>query len=426
MNKKKIIPAVLVLSLGTVLSGKHLYEKYRAEKSREVRVNVEKEVSERFTNYLNKESEFKKQFNLKEKQTVNISLSINEKLQKYIEKISKRHKSDYSAIAILNIKDGSILGLYGQERKKNKKNLSLALASTHPSASLFKIITSIDLLENAGVENHTVFNFRGRGTTLYKYQLLNKVNRWTRFLTFEKAFAFSNNVIFGKAAIRNSSATSLYETANKLGFNKKIVKDITVDPSTFKMPDSQYNLAELASGFNKDTVISPIHAATIAAAVANKGVLFRPHIIKRYNIEGDQSWEASHKNEKAFSIDTAEKLQKMMEMTVKKGTARSVWRKMKPSLRKKLTIGGKTGSITGGVPYGKRDWLTAYAVDELTKDGIAIAVMNVNVKRWYVKSTFLTRKIIEYYFKLKEAKKKSLSKTKKKPTPKRPGQSKKA
>ena len=37
--------------------------------------------------------------------------------------------------------------------------------------------------------------------------------------------------------------------------------------------DSSYGLAELASGFNKGTMMSPVHGAIIASVIANGGVL---------------------------------------------------------------------------------------------------------------------------------------------------------
>ena len=68
--------------------------------------------------------------------------------------------------------------------------------------------------------------------------------------------------------------------------------------------------------------------------------------------------------------------------------------------REKLSLGAKTGSITGGVPYGKRDWVVVYAKpNDENLPSISVAVMIVNVKKWYIKSTVLAKKIIEYYYK---------------------------
>ena len=69
-------------------------------------------------------------------------------------------------------------------------------------------------------------------------------------------------------------------------------------------------------------------------------------------------------------------------------------------MKKKLSIGAKTGSITGGFPEGKREWVTAFATpkDERKGKGISIAVVNILNKKWYVRSSYIAKKVIEYYF----------------------------
>ena len=90
-----------------------------------------------------------------------------------------------------------------------------------------------------------------------------------------------------------------------------------------------------------------------------------------------------------------------MESTVKKGTARKSFRRFDRFLREELRIGGKTGSITGGIPFGKRDWFSAFAVPKNKKlgEGISISVMNINVDKWFVRSTYLAKEVIDYYYK---------------------------
>jgi hypothetical protein len=94
-------------------------------------------------------------------------------------------------------------------------------------------------------------------------------------------------------------------------------------------------------------------------------------------------------------------MQEMMGMTIDGGTARRSFKKMNNGYKDNLEIGGKTGSITGGTPYGKRDWFAAYALprDKTKGKGISISVMNVNVKKWHVKSSMLAKNVIEYYYK---------------------------
>ncbi|MBT7608504.1 MAG: hypothetical protein HN576_02030 [Bacteriovoracaceae bacterium] len=331
-----------------------------------------------------------------------ISYTRDEKLDRYVQKLLKRYRSDYSSIIVIDNNTGNILSAVGYDKSERAMANHLAFSTTHPSASLFKIITSATLLGQGKINNKTSFSYRGRGTTLYRYQLKRKRDRWTRIQTLENAFAHSNNVIFGKAAISRITGPGIYQMASKFGFNKRLMGGMNLSASTFKMPTDQYHLAELATGFNKQTLISPVHAAVLSSIVANDGVLKNPRLIKDiHNEQGKAIWKNNTATTQVLSGSVSAQLKKMMELVVKKGTARSVNRGLRRKMRKNLKIGGKTGSITGGIPYGKRDWLTLFAMPKegFEDKGISIAVMNINVKKWYVKSSFLAKKVIEYYFK---------------------------
>ena len=115
-----------------------------------------------------------------------------------------------------------------------------------------------------------------------------------------------------------------------------------------------------------------------------------PHIV----------WSAKNKKRKVIKEDTAKSLKKMMAATIEKGTARRGFRRLKRSLKEILHLGGKTGSITGGLPYGKRDWFVSFAKPKNNEaaPGISLCVMNVNIKKWRVKSTRMAKEIIQYYY----------------------------
>jgi cell division protein FtsI/penicillin-binding protein 2 len=236
---------------------------------------------------------------------------------------------------------------------------------------------------------------------LYKYQLKDKKNRWTRTIPFKKAFAFSNNVVFGKAAIKNSNFSELSKMANRFGFNKDILQMVDTGSSKLLTTDSNYELAELASGFNRETMISPIHGAIIASVVANDGLLRKPTVIDSVRDSQHERlvWKPKFEIERVLTKESNETLQNLMELTVKRGTARGAFRPWKIKNLKNVDIGGKTGTITGGVPYGRRDWFVSYAVPKDENDkGISVCVMTVNVKKWYIKSTVMAKKVINHYY----------------------------
>lgn len=331
-----------------------------------------------------------------------LDYTINKKLEDEVRKYLKRYRSDYSSVVIIDNNTGKILTAVDYDKKERNFGVSLAFSTTNPAASLFKVITAADLLENTNTSKDTKFSYSGRASTLYKYQLKDRKNKWTRSIPFKRAFARSNNVIFGKAAIKKTSTSSLIKTANKFGFNNDLLQLLDVGESKLLIAESDYALAELASGFNKKTMISPIHGALIASVVANDGVLKMPTIINNI-IDTQQErevWRSNYKLQRVISEDVANELQEMMRLTVSRGTARGAFRPWKTRKIQNIEIGGKTGSITGGVPFGKRDWFISYAKpkNNSSDKGISICVMIVNVKKWYIKSTYLAKKIIQYYY----------------------------
>jgi peptidoglycan glycosyltransferase len=403
VNKKSLIVFTVISFLG--LSSFYLFSFVEKQKEKDA-LNVLKFVRASVSQQVISEGSFPKKL-IYDDSEIKVSYTINSTLQNGLQKILKRYPSDHTAVVVLDNKSGEILAAAGINRKNKKINFSLPFSTTHPSASLFKVVTTADLLENGKMLPHTKMSYRGRGTTLYKYQLKNKISRWTRWISFQKAFASSNNVIFGKAAISKSSGQSIFKTAFKFGFNKDLMNDFNLGPSRFLMPESQYHLAELASGFNKETVISPVHAASISSVIANEGNFVTPHLVNEVVLQGEKPQRFDVERKRVISEKTSADLADMMELTTKRGTARAVLRgRLGKKLAKNFIVGAKTGSITGGIPRGKRDWLILYAkpkkkavVSTPGDQGISLAVMNINDKKWFYKSTYIAKKVLELYLK---------------------------
>ena len=331
-----------------------------------------------------------------------IEYSINKVLEKKVKRLLRRHRSDFASVVIIDNNTGKLLTAIDYTKATKKFGTSLSFSSTNPAASIFKVITAADMLENKKISKETEFSYSGKGSTLYKYQLKNKKNKWTRTIQFKKAFARSNNVVFGKAAQKNTTAKSIRKTANKFGFYDDLFQLLDAGESQVFVASTNYALAELASGFNKATMISPTHGAIIASVIANGGVLKTPTLVTKVTEKNKTRvlWQPEEIYKKVLSDNSAKELDSMMKLTVKSGTARGAFKPWKMKRIKNIEVAGKTGSITGGVPYGKRDWFVSYAKpNDIEGDaGISVCIMIVNVKKWYIKSTYLAKKIIQYYY----------------------------
>ncbi len=327
-----------------------------------------------------------------------IQYTLNASLNQFVKNELKKFKTEHAAVVVMDNETGKILAAAGFSGQKGVEDQSLVLSNSHPAASLIKIVTAAELVSKGQVNKESEFSFSGRSTTLFKYQL--NPGRGGRVQTFETAFAKSNNVVFGKAAIMHMSAKELVSFANNFGFNQPLMNELSVASHMIPTED-QYELAELASGFNTMTLISPIHGAQLSQIIANDGDLIKPQLVEEItDQQGKVVWKNITDKRKVLESKANEEMRLLMQATIEDGTARKSFRKMPKKLYQSLEIGGKTGSITGGVPFGKRDWFTAYAKPKNLGHGkgISISVMNVNLKRWYVKSSFLAKTIIEHYY----------------------------
>jgi cell division protein FtsI/penicillin-binding protein 2 len=330
-----------------------------------------------------------------------IRTTLNTKLQKYIRRLLKRARTLQSAVVVLNSVDGRVIAM--ADRDSNGNGTNLGLKADYPAASLFKIVSAAAVLENSGYSPDTTLFFRGRRHTLYKSQLKQIKDRWTTKTTLRKAFALSNNSVFGKLGIYVLGQKVLNEYAEKFAFNRSIPFDLPLAVSHITVPSDEFGLAEIASGFNKKTLISPLHASLLASVAANRGKMPIPWLVDTIQDETDQVLYHADTvvlnqplNGKAAADLTA-----LMQSAARSGTSRSTFRKLRrKKIFKDLELGAKTGTINDKRDRFKYDWIAAFASAPDGSDGIAIAVLGVHGKILGTRSAELARAIIDYYFRI--------------------------
>lgn len=333
---------------------------------------------------------------------VQVNYTIDSTLQSAAEKLLRAYKPDYGVIVAIEPSTGKIRAM-ASYTKGVIASENLALRNTYPAASIFKIVTATAALQNADLHPNSLIPFNGSNHTLYKSNVLgNKKNRWTRNMSFKEAFAKSVNVVFGRIGLFHIEPQQLLSTAEDFGFNQRFSTDLPFDVSLAEIPDAKdFHLAELASGFNKVTTLSPIHGAMIAASITQKGTMKAPFIVESLVSEKGESIYQAEKSEasRTMSPEVALELKQMMEATIFDGTSRRAFRPLvKNRALKELKLGGKTGSLTGNNPRGKTDWFVGYAMND-EEDALAIAALTVNVKYWTVKSAHLAQTLFATKFK---------------------------
>lgn len=334
--------------------------------------------------------------------TYTLDYTIDWNMQREVEKLFRAYKPDYGAMVVISAETGKIRALATYEREELLDE-HLALRASFPAASVFKIVTAATAIDRRRADPETRILFNGGSHTLYKRNVMNEtVNRWTRAVTLREAFAQSFNTAFGRLAFKRMEPSDLEDYAIRFGFNREIRGDIHFEAGFTLIPkEKNFALAEIASGFNKITRMSPLQGALMAAAIANDGAMPAPLLIEKvWNEEGEVLLQAQPRVDRVvLSAEGVEKMKVLMAETIRSGTSRRAFRPVRRDRKlKELELGGKTGTLTGVDPKGRTDWFVGYAIGE-NGEKLAISAVTVHVDLWRVKSSVLAQSLVKTYFK---------------------------
>jgi peptidoglycan glycosyltransferase len=329
-----------------------------------------------------------------------VRLTLDPTLQDYGDTIFKRYKPDYGALIAFDTKTGRVLALSSFEKGVATQK-SLALRATYPAASVFKIVTATAAVDNAGVHPGRSIRFNGGNYTLYKKNVMSdSINRWTRTVTLRDAFSKSLNTAFGRLALEELEPETLNEYANRFLFNQEVPTDFPVEKSVAFVPsEKNFELTQVASGFNRFNRLSPVVGAIIASSVVNDGNMVIPYLVDQLV---DERGEIVYRGEtlergQIMSPSSALSMRELMEETVLSGTSRKSFQSLVRSKRfEQVQMGGKTGHLTGDNPKGRVDWFVGYAFDG--ENSLAIAALTVNEQYWTIQSSVIAQMMFKKYF----------------------------
>ncbi|MBN1306415.1 MAG: hypothetical protein JXA18_00760 [Chitinispirillaceae bacterium] len=342
-------------------------------------------------------------------ESLTVVTSTDTVLQRYLMKLMNRYHPLYGGLVAIDPHSGRILALvsYINDSMPDPGG-NLCLRALFPSASVFKTVTAAAAIESAGYTADCSVEHRGRTSTLYRSQLRAELDNAVD-ITLAQAYARSINAVFGRIGIYYIGSPALFDFAEAFGFNSMPPGDLHCAVSRISAPDSEYMLAEFASGFNQTTTLSPLHGALIASCIAEDGVMPIPSLLD--SVVRDRDGVVQHVAEKRTWLQpitpaTARELRQMMQAVVKYGTATKQFRIIRNSRRfDDFIYGGKTGSIDkDGI--GRVDWFVGYAVHpQKIDERIAVGVLTVHGAYWTVHSSYLAAEAMRTYLKSRQEQK---------------------
>nr|WP_321403733.1 penicillin-binding transpeptidase domain-containing protein [uncultured Desulfobacter sp.] len=315
-------------------------------------------------------------------------------------------KPELIAIIAMDGSTGFIKAMAGFDPSKPDTNP--CTSANYPAASLFKIVTASAAVENLNYTATTPLYFNGGKYTLYKQQLTNNNTRYTTRVTLESAFAESINPVFGKLGLLALGQNVLDNFAEKYGFNQSPDTDFKFSAPHFSTTDSDYHMAELGCGFNRDTLISPVFAVTMVSAIVNKGQCLVPRLVDRItNSDEDEIYKSTKEIYKTpISAKTAATMKRLMKKTVSSGTARKLFRGYsRDNVLSHLLIGGKTGSLSNRAHTIKYDWFTGFGQHKTTKKTLIVAVVVGHGKYIGTRACTHAKNMLRTYFSAPETNK---------------------
>ncbi|OQX08607.1 MAG: hypothetical protein BWK80_47965 [Desulfobacteraceae bacterium IS3] len=329
---------------------------------------------------------------------LHVKTTIDPELQQSVLNTLNPTASRYMSVVVMNPVNGKILSMVSYDRDNRENNT--CVSNRFPAASIFKIITAAAAIEKCGFNAESEISFIGRKHTLYRSQVKKAGGH---NMTLRDSFAQSVNPIFGKIGVHYVGKKALEKYAQSFGFNRVINFDLPLQPSVVYMSaDDPFQWAEVASGYNRDTIISPIHGAMIASAVVNQGKLVEPILVDEvWDQNGKKLYQSSPRQiNQAISSYTSSVLKKLMEETIESGTCRKSFKDYETDrILSQLNIGGKTGTINSKNHDGRRfDWFVGFAEDPAGNKKIAISIAIVHEKLIGVKANQYAHEIIRSYF----------------------------
>ncbi|HHV42692.1 MAG TPA: hypothetical protein GXX72_07635 [Clostridiaceae bacterium] len=278
-------------------------------------------------------------------------LTADSRLMLYADKLLGKYQG---SVVLLNYRTGDVLALVNSPRLyprdviewKNIVDGSLfnrALYGRYLPGSTFKIVATAAMLEDSDFDREEIVSCKGAKPIVPAGAKEILTPKGHGKVSLQKAFPLSCNAYYGLQAIGLGS-DRLTTYAEKFGYNQDLYMD------RYKIAGGSMTLTEPGTGalswagigqpIGQDKItISPLHMAAIAGAIANDGLMMKPHIIKQ-EIDINGTIKNERKVEEYFQcceVETAIEIQKLMLDTVKKGTG-------KKARHKGLSIAGKTGT----------------------------------------------------------------------------------
>ena len=327
-----------------------------------------------------------------------LRLSINPELQQRVQGFLAATRPNYAVFVAIEPATGRVLSLTGYSALDPNWQQQAAY-QVYPMASLFKMVTAASALENNKINPASVLEFRGRLVSETPKNWDPNPKGRNNKMDVTEAMGKSVNPIYGRIASDLLGKEQLKQTCDNFGFNRPLLlPGVPAVPSPAPTVETTNDLRLQGCGLDHGLQVSPIHAAAITAAIANRGSMMAPRLVDQATRNGKElKVPASRELTKVISPETADSLTRMLLTTVTSGTSRKAFHTAEGRrLTSDMKIAAKTGSIDGDNPKGHYSWFAAYAPAD--RPQIALVALVINGDKWKIKASQLGEQALAEFF----------------------------
>jgi peptidoglycan glycosyltransferase len=260
--------------------------------------------------------------------------------------------------------------------RKDQPKLNRAIRTTLPPGSTFKLVTAAAAIEDGlyGPESQVP---AGAGYQLP--QSSSVVHNSTgsacnpATITLKYALEWSCNTTFAQIADKLGVDT-MKKMADAFGFNDTSLTDLPGQVASVYPGDLDRPKTALSGFGQSDVRATPLQMAMVAAGIANRGEVMRPHLVEEIRSPDFDSLGKSENEvySRAISAATARQLTDMMVGVVDQGTAGTA---KIPGIR----VAGKTGTAqTGRDDIANYAWFVSFAPADDPQIAVAVMIQNSN------------------------------------------------
>lgn len=337
-----------------------------------------------------------------------IVLTLVPELQDELQRIVERYDEPMEAVVAIEAETGRVLALV-EDGNENRPTEHPALSAIPYAASLFKTVTAAALLSDGGLDPASEECVARGRSSVDEEDLTPDPARDTRCVTLTGAMAGSVNVYFARHS--EDVAPHVFQSwINRFGFNAEIPLEIPVEVSLAEVPADRLERGRMAAGF-RHSHLSPLHAALMAAVVANDGVMMVPTLVDEVRSE---SGEVIYTHEPIVwatvtTPEVAQQLRESLSETTTTGTAARYFRE-REGWPADLHVDGKTGTLSNrsGMPdvpdpdpYLMYSWFNGFA--SFGDSTLAVGALVAQTERWYIKGSYLAAEAFLRYRRVRAA-----------------------